>query len=71
MQSIIDFLIYGSPQVKCDTMEDCLVVLFVLNQASSDFISLKGKCVEYILGNVNMKNALNTIDSLTILLQRE
>ncbi|KAF0980996.1 hypothetical protein FDP41_012784 [Naegleria fowleri] len=71
LQSLVDYLIYGGEELKCDGFGKCLIVLFLLNRAEGDLISLKSKCVERIIQQVKFENILDTLDIINAMLKKE
>ncbi|KAG2382382.1 hypothetical protein C9374_005584 [Naegleria lovaniensis] len=71
MQSIIDGFIYGGKEMKCDSIETSLMVLFLLQRAVGDVIPLKTKCVEYIIKNFNLEKALDILDLINCYVKRD
>ncbi|KAG2382371.1 hypothetical protein C9374_005573 [Naegleria lovaniensis] len=71
LQDLIDMSIYGGPEVQCNHMDTALIVLFILNRAEGDFMSLKSKCLQFVKDSIRFENILDILDRINAFIQRD
>ncbi|KAG2377726.1 hypothetical protein C9374_008811 [Naegleria lovaniensis] len=71
LQSIIDFVIFGSSNLTVNNEETSLIVLALLSQVKGDLVDLKTKSLDYIIDAIHFENILDILDALNLHLKRE